>query len=82
MLQKMCNSAPWGYTFRCVAEFVVTPVVSNVTHITHTLLCFGSENAASMAPMQKRSKAWLYFMRKDENMAICNNCKVSILQRG
>ena len=28
MLQKMCNSAPWGHTVRWVAEFVVTPAVS------------------------------------------------------
>ena len=25
MLQKMCNCAPWGHTFRWVAEFGVTP---------------------------------------------------------
>ena len=25
MLQKMYNSAPWGHTFRWVAEFGVTP---------------------------------------------------------
>ena len=27
MLQKMCNSAPWGHTFRWVAEFGVTPAL-------------------------------------------------------
>ena len=27
MLQKMCSSAPWGHTFRWVAEFGVTPAL-------------------------------------------------------
>ena len=26
ILQKICNSAPWGHTFRWVAEFGVIPV--------------------------------------------------------
>ena len=36
-----------------------------------------------MAPLRKkRSKAWLYFTQIDDNIATCNNCKVSISSKG
>src|SRR4029434_1877963 len=35
-----------------------------------------------MASRQRRSKVWLYFMRKDDHKATCNACKTSISTKG
>ena len=50
---------------------------------SHTRCFVLVQTAANMAPPRmKRSKAWLYFTRKDDNIATCNSCKVSISSKG
>ena len=50
---------------------------------SHTRCFVLVQTAANMAPpRKKRAKAWLYFTRKDDNIATCNSCKVSISSKG
>ena len=50
---------------------------------SHTRCFVLVQTAANMAPpRKKRSKAWLHFTRKDDTIATCNSCKVSISSKG
>ena len=50
---------------------------------SHTRCFVLVQTAANMAPpRKKRAKAWLYFTRKDDNIATCNSCQVSISSKG
>ena len=50
---------------------------------SHTRCFVLVQTAANMAPpRKKRAKAWLYFTRKDDNIATCNSCQDSISSKG